>query len=125
MLVVFPESWEMVKEPPPVSEATVRPVVSRLKLPFVPLGRTPAIKLPAAGVQLGENGNEPCCPSVVTITAAGTGSQQLEIRTSATTKWILRQGEEGTFTVFYFFATAAALWTLNLKASFPALLATS
>src|ERR1039458_245631 len=49
----------IVRLPPAVSELTLRPAISSLKLPKAVVGTSPAIKLSPAGVQVGVKGATP------------------------------------------------------------------
>ena len=60
----------IVRLPPVVSELTLRPAISSLKLPKAVVGTSPAIKLSPAGVQPGVNGVAPNWLVVETTRAA-------------------------------------------------------
>ena len=61
----------IVRLPPAVRELTFRPDISSLKLPEAVLGTNPAIKLSAAGVQVGVNGAAPYWLAAEMRSAAG------------------------------------------------------
>ena len=93
MLAVLPEvpAIELiVKLSPAVSEFTFRPVASSLKLPPDALGANPAIKLSAAGTQVGVNGPEPVWSVVETASVPKTDWLN-KLRARQRTRWYVRQ----------------------------------
>ena len=89
----------MVRLPPLVSELTLLPDSSRLKLPLELLGAIPAMRLLEAGVQVGVNGSAPCWLLVTTINDAGSGRIENEIKAMLAASFL--SGNVSMFTNFF------------------------
>src|SRR5271163_1149430 len=88
----------MVRLPSLVSELTLLPALSKLKLPLELEGASPAIKLSKAGIQEGVNGKEICCwLSVVTVSCADVEPTQKSKAKHATFASILYLSDCGLF----------------------------